>query len=57
MGETMKKDFFGYILAGILAGFLVGGTTTHIWEAETIARGLAMYCPTNGVWAWNGECK
>jgi hypothetical protein len=53
----MKKDFFGYILAGILAGFLVGGTTTHIWEAETIARGLAMYCPTNGVWAWNGECK
>jgi hypothetical protein len=26
-------------------------------RAEAINRGLAQYCPTNGVWAWKGECN
>jgi hypothetical protein len=32
------------------------GITNNLWKADTVERGLAMYCPDNGQWAWNGEC-
>jgi hypothetical protein len=32
------------------------GVTNNIWKSDTVERGLAMYCPDNGQWAWNGEC-
>ena len=38
--------------------FAVGswGVTNTIWKQSTVDRGLAIYCPTDGQWAWVGEC-
>jgi len=27
------------------------------WQKATVERGLALYCPMDGQWAWVGECK
>lgn len=47
-------------LAGLWLGLMVAvaawGITNNLWKADTVERGLAMYCPDNGQWAWNGEC-
>jgi hypothetical protein len=26
------------------------------WQTEAIARGFALYCPSSGEFAWQGEC-
>jgi hypothetical protein len=49
-------------LFGIAVGFLLGalfaqGSGDRVWKKMTVERGLALYCPDDGVWAWNGECK
>jgi hypothetical protein len=61
MGNVMVEFLIGVTL-GVVVSILVFGSAiasevNHSWETETVARGLAMHCPTNGVWAWNGECK
>ncbi len=28
-----------------------------LWRTETVQRGLAIYCPQDGQWAWVGECE
>lgn len=57
---------FAAWLFGIAVGFFLGalfglgaGTDSQngVWKKLTVERGLAIYCPTNGEWAWNGECK
>jgi hypothetical protein len=41
------------LFLGLWFGVLV---TVMAWKLETVERGLALYCPTDGQWAWNGEC-
>jgi hypothetical protein len=48
-------------VCGFLIGFGLGGLFAISqmnleWRAETVARGLALYCPESGQWAWVGEC-
>jgi hypothetical protein len=31
--------------------------TRDNWQKQTAERGLAIYCPLNGEWAWIGECS
>lgn len=55
-------DEFSVAMVAFAIGFLVGGVvavslTTSEFERDTIQRGLAQYCPTDGAWAWKGECK
>ena len=53
-------------LFGIAVGFFLGAlfaqgsgadSQDRVWKKMTVERGLALYCPNDGVWAWNGECK
>lgn len=41
---------------GVLAALVAWDVPDRAWKAKTVERGLAMYCPDNGQWAWNGEC-
>jgi hypothetical protein len=48
--------FGGYL--GLLTAFWIGlKYEKDYWQTVTIERGLAQYCPTNGEWAWKGECN
>lgn len=43
---------------GLAAGFGLG--IEHAgsdYEEQAISRGCALHCPTNGNFAWNGECE
>jgi hypothetical protein len=44
------------ILFAMLFAVASWGVTNALWKEDTVHRGLAMYCPTDGQWAWNGEC-
>jgi len=46
----------GMLIGAIVSGFFVGGITKHEWEASTISRGYAIYCPNDGYFAFKGEC-
>lgn len=57
---------FGAWLFGIAIGLFIGtlfaqgsgaDSQDRVWKKMTVERGLALYCPNDGVWAWNGECK
>ena len=51
-------DLFTWIASGIVIGGIIGFVaTTAAWRAETVERGLAIYCPADGEWAWIGECE
>jgi hypothetical protein len=50
------------LIAGVFLGSLLGlgagaDATKVDWQKLTVERGLALYCPKDGVWAWNGECE
>lgn len=49
--------FWSGFAIGVIVGML-SGIAVHRsdWRSETIQRGLAIYCPADGDWAWNGEC-
>jgi len=51
----MTEIFLGFCfcLAFAVASW---GITNDLWKRDTVHRGLAIYCPTDGEWAWNGEC-
>ncbi len=51
MSELFLVFCFG--MAVVLASW---GVTNTIWRADTVQRGLAIYCPDDGQWAWVGEC-
>ena len=61
MGDFIGGAFAGFLIGllfGLLLTFSVGlQVTNNLWKAETTERGLAMYCPINGEWAWIGECN
>lgn len=53
LGAIIIGAFAFGVFVGAAAGFEGG---SDAWRAETVQRGLATYCPTNGEWAWIGEC-
>lgn len=51
----MTELFLG-ICFGVLITVVAWGVTNTIWKLDTVDRGLALYCPNDGQWAWVGEC-
>lgn len=51
----MDELFFGFCF-GALVTVMAWGITNDVWKNEALERGLALYCPNDGQWAWNGEC-
>jgi hypothetical protein len=56
------KDEFAFVVAFLALGAIAGGAlsfglTTELWRIDTVTRGLAIYCPLDGDWAWIGECE
>lgn len=51
-GKALIAAFFAFVVGALIGGALIGTK----WRASTIERGLAIYCPTTGQWAWKGEC-
>lgn len=58
-------EFFGSAVTGVLLGMVVGLASTYFvgaavtngkWQQHLIERGLAIYCPLDGSFAFNGEC-
>lgn len=56
MSETIAGLWAGLWL-GILVAVASWEVTNNLWKEDTVERGLAMYCPDDGKWAWNGECE
>jgi len=55
------KDAFLCFCSGISIGaalilFVFQDASEREWETKTVDRGLAIYCPKSGEWAWVGEC-
>ncbi len=55
-------DTHDFIAIAIVIGFVLGAlagkfATKRDFQNEAIQRGHAQFCPTNGIWAWSGECK
>ena len=48
--------FWMGIWFGLLLAVGSWGVTNNLWKADTVQRGLAMYCPNDWQWAWVGEC-
>lgn len=46
----------GFVLATVGA-LIDADTSREVWQRATVDRGLALYCPLDGQWAWLGECK
>lgn len=43
---------------GLLVGVVIGAVIFDSgYKAEAVERGYASYCPTDGNWAWKGECR
>ena len=58
----MVGFFISGLVAGGFLGLLIGlgagsDNTGEYWQKLTVERGLALHCPKDGAWAWNGECK
>jgi hypothetical protein len=51
----MTELFLG-ICFGALFAVVSWGITNDAWERDAVDRGLALYCPMDGEWAWNGKC-
>ena len=51
----MIEAFTGLWL-GLTVAVAAWGVTNNLWKQDTVERGLAIYCPTDGQWAWVGEC-
>jgi len=46
------------LLVVLVVGMTIGvAGISNEWRRATVDRGLALYCPTDGQWAWVGECK
>ena len=46
------------LASGINIAWNVGHVKGYsIMQVQAIQRGYALYCPTNGNFAWNGECE
>jgi hypothetical protein len=44
-------------LVGLTLGVVAGGAaSTALWQKDVIERGLGLYCPLDGEFAFTGEC-
>ena len=58
-GDKRALPWVLFMLA-VLVLILITGTSRTIaarFRNEAIARGYALYCPTDESFAWKGECK
>jgi hypothetical protein len=55
MSDTMVFVLWSLWVA-VIVGIATIGVTNNIWKADTVERGLAVYCSDDGQWAWVGEC-
>jgi hypothetical protein len=55
MSDTGILVVFSVTLS-VVVMLLTNVATEQHWKADALERGLAMYCPDDGRWAWNGEC-
>jgi hypothetical protein len=53
----MDNFIWGALMGVAFAGFVVGNHTDNLWKERLTDRGLALYCPLDGQWAWKGECS
>jgi hypothetical protein len=52
-----NSSFTAGIIIGLFMGLVIAGTLVRAeWRRDTVERGLALYCPSTGDWAWIGEC-
>ena len=56
MDTEFIAAIFGFLIGIFLSGLIAFGISNSEWRAEANSRGLALYCPDNGEWAWKGEC-
>ncbi len=52
--------FGGTVMAMLVLvlGIILGDyTSTTRWQSDLINRGMALYCPDTGEWAFKGECE
>jgi hypothetical protein len=57
MTDTASAIMFG-VLIGLVIGISVAASiSVNEWRNDTVKRGLAIYCPQDGQWAWIGECE
>jgi hypothetical protein len=52
------EDFSWGLLMGFIAGVMLATIFLNsTWESDLIDRGLAIYCPLDGQFAFVGGCK
>lgn len=57
MNNTDWVLFICMFCAALFLGAVIGSTTTReYWERQSVERGYALHCPSNGGFAWKGEC-
>lgn len=56
-GDEVSAFVIGIFFGGLLAAILLMHVADRAWRKETVERGLALYCPDDGKWSWNGECE
>lgn len=56
MDDTLAVITFLAIVAAILI-IPAMVIMDNQWKMDTVNRGLALYCPNDGQWAWKGECE
>lgn len=55
--QAVSAFFVGHFI-GMAIGVGLGMAETRAqYRTDAIERGYAAYCPSNGEWAWKGECK
>ena len=61
MIETIRNIFYGVVIPFMLLWLAVDLSSTRLMleklQTQTIENGYALYCPTNGEFAWVGECQ
>ena len=62
VGDAIVSLFFAAIAAIVgcaaMASYIVYSWLTEPnWQQEAISRGYALYCPSDGKFAWNNECE
>jgi hypothetical protein len=55
--ENGGFTFFAICLASFISMLLGGFIMSSQWRGEMIERGLGLYCPTDGTFAFTGECS
>lgn len=54
------KEFLSASILGVVIGVVVTLVSAEVryqrWEAKVIERGYGLYCPTDGEFAFVGEC-